>query len=168
MNTGVSPIPRQPFPEPMQMYHQAIYVVMFWQNIFSTLIWYMLIKSFYVKEKNIPHSQHHSCWWTGAKNQGIKSHGIGIVHYDDVIMGAMASQITSLTVVYSTVYSDADQRKHLSSASLAFVRGIPSGPVNSPHKRPVTRKMFPFSDVIMVFVKCFGPSTWRVTVMSMA
>ena len=42
-------------------------------------------------------------------------------HYNDVIMGTIASQITSLTVVYSTVYSDADQRKHQSSASLAFV-----------------------------------------------
>ena len=39
-------------------------------------------------------------------------------------MTTIASQITSLTVVYSTVYSDADQRKHQSSASLAFVRGI--------------------------------------------
>ena len=46
-------------------------------------------------------------------------------HYNDVIMGAIASQITSLTIVYSIVYSDADQRKHQSSASLAFVRGIP-------------------------------------------
>ena len=46
------------------------------------------------------------------------------VHYDDVIMTTIASQITSLTSVYSTVYSDADQRKHQSSASLAFVRGI--------------------------------------------
>ena len=45
-------------------------------------------------------------------------------HYNDVIMGAIASKITSLTIVYSTVYSDADQRKHQSSASLAFVRGI--------------------------------------------
>ena len=45
-------------------------------------------------------------------------------HYDDVIMTTTASQITSLTVVYSTVYSDADQRKHQSSASLAFVWGI--------------------------------------------
>ena len=45
-------------------------------------------------------------------------------HYDDVIIGAMASQITSLTIVYSTVYSGADQRKHPSSASLAFVWGI--------------------------------------------
>ena len=65
-------------------------------------------------------------------------------------MGTMASQITSLTIiVYSTVYSDADQRKHQSSASLAFVRGIHLGPVNSPRKWPVTRKMFPFDDVIM-------------------
>ena len=64
-------------------------------------------------------------------------------------MGAIAYQITSLTIVYSTVYSDADQRKHQSSASLTFVRGIHRGPVNSPHKWPVTRKMFPFDDVIM-------------------
>ena len=70
-------------------------------------------------------------------------------HYGEVIMGAIASQITSLTIVYSAVYSDADERKHQSSASLAFVRGIHRGPVNSPHKWPVTRKMFPFDDVIM-------------------
>ena len=65
-------------------------------------------------------------------------------------MGAIASLITSLTIVYSTVYSDADQRKHQSSASLAFVWGIHRGPGNSPHKWPVTRKMFPFDDVIMI------------------
>ena len=70
-------------------------------------------------------------------------------HYHDVTMGTMASQITSLTIVYSSVFSDADQRKHQSSASLAFVRGIHRRPVNSPHKGPVTRKMFPFDDVIM-------------------
>ena len=64
-------------------------------------------------------------------------------------MGAAASQITSLTIVYSTFYSDADQRKHQSSASLAFVREIHRGPVNSQHKWPVTRKMFLFDDVIM-------------------
>ena len=75
--------------------------------------------------------------------------GCGSWHYDDVIMGAMASQITSLTIVYSTVYSDADQRKHQSSASLAILRGIHRGPVNSPHKWPVTWKMFPFHDVII-------------------
>ena len=65
-------------------------------------------------------------------------------------MGAMASQITSLSIVYSTIYSAADQRKHQSSASLAFVRGIHRWPVNSPHKWPITRKMFPFDDVVMM------------------
>ena len=69
--------------------------------------------------------------------------------YNDVMMGAIASQITSFTIIYPTVYSDADQRKHQSSASLVFVRGSHRGPVNSPHKWPVTRKMFPFDDVIM-------------------
>ena len=73
-------------------------------------------------------------------------------HYDDVMMGAMASQITSLTFIYSTVYSDTDQRKHQCGASLAFVRGIHRGPVNPPHKWPITRKMFPFHDVIMDFL----------------
>ena len=71
-------------------------------------------------------------------------------HYTDVIMGAMASQITSLTIVYSPVYSGADQRKHQSPTSLAFVRGIHRWPTGEfPHKWPVTRKMFPFDDVIM-------------------
>ena len=74
-----------------------------------------------------------------------------IAHYDDVIKGAMASQISNLAIVYSTVYSGADQRKHQSYASLAFVWGIHRGPVNSPHKWPVTRKTFPFDDVIMIF-----------------
>ena len=71
-------------------------------------------------------------------------------HYCEVIMGAMTSQITSLTIVYSIVHSVADQRKHQSSASLAFVQGIHRWPVNSPHKWPVTRKMFPLDDVIMI------------------
>ena len=83
-----------------------------------------------------------SLWWD-------KFNVLILAHYCDDIMGTMASQITSLTNVYSTVYSDADQRKHQSSASLAFVWGIHRGPVNSPHKWSVTRKMFPFDDVIM-------------------
>ena len=70
---------------------------------------------------------------------------VSTAHYIGVIMTTIASQITSLTIVYSTVYSDADQRKHHSSASLAFVWGIHRGPL----KWPVTRKMFPFDDVIM-------------------
>ena len=75
------------------------------------------------------------------------------VCYSDVIMGAMASQITSLTIVYSTVYSGTDQRKHQSSALIAFVWGIHRWAVNSPHKWPVTRKMFPIDGVIMIFAQ---------------
>ena len=71
------------------------------------------------------------------------------IHYDDVIMGVLSSQITSLTTVYSNVYSGADQRKHQSSTSLDFVPGIHWRPANFPHKWSVTRKMFPFDDVIM-------------------
>ena len=78
-------------------------------------------------------------------------------HYNDVIMSAMASQITSLMIVYSTVYSGADEKRHQNSASLAFVRGIHRWPVNSPHKGPVTREMFPFDDVIMLI-------TWQKNV----
>ena len=57
-------------------------------------------------------------------------------------MGAMAFQITNLTIVYSTVYSGVDQRKHQSSTSLAFVRGIHRWPVNSPHNGPKRGKCF--------------------------
>ena len=103
----------------------------------------------------IPHR-----WFLGAiaNNNQIREiwsldyYGISMLksmlHYYDVIMGTNASQITSLAVVYSTVYSGADQRKQ-SSASLAFVWGIHRRPVNSPHKWPVTRKILPFDDVIM-------------------
>ena len=73
-------------------------------------------------------------------------------HYDYVIMGAMVSQITSLMIVYSTVYLGADQSKHQSSAPLAFVWGIHRGPGNSPHKWPATRKIFLYDDVIMISI----------------
>ena len=77
---------------------------------------------------------------------GVASLEAKTSHYMEVIMSAVVSKIISLTIVYSTVYSGADQRKHQSSASLAFVRGIHRPPVNSLHQR----KMFPFDDVIMV------------------
>ena len=84
-------------------------------------------------------------------------------HYNDVIMGAMASQITSLTIVYSTVYLGADQRKYQSSASLAFVRGIHRWPVNSPHKWPVTWKCFHLMmSSWSVEFSVFLSSIWRV------
>ena len=78
-------------------------------------------------------------------------------------MGAIASQVNSLTIVYSMVYSGADQRKHKSSASLAFVRGIHRWPANSPQKWTVTRKMSPFDDVItkyMLFHRI--AKTWEI------
>ena len=78
----------------------------------------------------IDHIIHFLCRWkdgqSGHLTVGVLN-PISIIkwmithHYNDIIMGAIASQITSLTIVYSTIYSDADQRKHQSSASLAFV-----------------------------------------------
>ena len=68
-------------------------------------------------------------------------------------MGAMAYQIPSLTIVYATVFSGADQIKYQSSASPAFVRGIHRQPVKSPHKWSVTRKMLSFDDVMNVDTK---------------
>ena len=85
-------------------------------------------------------------------------------------MGAIASQVTSLTIVYPTVNSYADQRKHQSSASLAFVRRIHRSPVNSPRKWPVTRKMFPFDDVIMFLklwpfnILMYGIYSWKMVI----
>ena len=73
----------------------------------------------------------------------------GSYHYNDAMMGAMASQITNLIIIYATVYSGEEKRIHQSSESLTFLRGIHRWPVNSPHKWPVTRKMLPFDDVIM-------------------
>ena len=83
-------------------------------------------------------------------NQSPAVSSAGPSHYGDVIMGTIASQITSLTIVYSTVYSDADQRKKSKLRVTGLCVGIHRGPVNSRHKWPVTRKIFPFDDVIMV------------------
>ena len=102
-------------------------------------------------------------WCFVVLNRGL----INILHSDNFIMETIASQITSLPIVYSAVYWGADQRKHQSSASLAFVRVIHRGPVNSPHKWPVTGKMFPFDDIIMnIYFMCtrtmpFGHSSFH-------
>ena len=85
----------------------------------------------------------------GCLNKNGGRFGNKIFHYNDVIMSEVASQLTSLTSVYLTVCSGADRRKHQSSASLAFVWGIHRWSANSPHKWSVTRKMFPFDEVIM-------------------
>ena len=79
----------------------------------------------------------------------ITPYAIFPLHYNDVIMGTIASQISSLTIVYSTAYSGADQRKHQLRVTGLCAGNLP-GPVNSPHQWPVTRKIFPFDDVIMI------------------
>ena len=90
-----------------------------------------------------------NCYPIPCKHEFFKVH---TSKSSDVIMSAMVSQNTGIFVVHSTVYSGANQRKRQSSASLAFVTRIHRWPVNSPHKGPVTRKMFPFDDVIMQFI----------------
>ena len=115
-----------------------------WRRLLRSLSWYPLIL---VKSMQFSRPSNRLQWLDlkiGHQCNRLSN------HYNDVIMGTIASQIISLTIIYSTVYSDTDQRKHQSSASLAFVRGIHRGPVNSPHKRPVTRKIFSFDDVIMI------------------
>ena len=74
------------------------------------------------------------------------------IHYSDVIMSGMASEITSVSTVCSNVCSYEDQRKHQSSASLACAG---NSPVTNefPHKRLVTRKMFPFDDVFIILLR---------------
>ena len=79
-------------------------------------------------------------------------------HYSDVIMSAMVSQITGVSIACLTVCIDADKRKQQSSASLAFVGGSHRWPAITPHRGPVTQKMFPFDDVIMRNVHGFMPN----------
>ena len=83
------------------------------------------------------------------------------MHYIDVIMSAIASQITGVSIICSTVFSDVDRRKHQSFAWQAFAREIHRWPVDSPHKGPVTRKMFPFDDVFTVRI-WFISSKWAL------
>ena len=71
-------------------------------------------------------------------------------HYSDVKISAMASQITGVSIAYLTVCSGPNQIKYQSSASLAFMMGVHRWPMNSPHKGPVTWKMLPLDDVILI------------------
>ena len=130
--------------------------------------WYSLwlLEKLWIKHVKLLRWQF-ACWCPiTTKCQDICSHNDDKVqvlyHYSDVIIGAMASQITSLTIVYSNIYSGADKRKHQISMSLAFVWGIHQWLVNSSHKWPVTRKIFPFDDVIMYMRTVI----WRVNCLS--
>ena len=100
--------------------------------------------------------------WMGPGHQYSLLHCVETVcsendflYYSDVMMSMMAFQITSLTIIYSIVDSYADQRKTSKLRVTGFVRGIHRWPVNSPHKWPVTRKIFAFDAVIMSFQKFF-------------
>ena len=87
-----------------------------------------------------------------------------LIHYGDVIMSAKLSQITSVSIFWSTICSGADQGKYQSSASLASVREIHRWLVDSSHKGKVTRKTFLFDDVIMVLGQLIwrpGPGRWN-------
>ena len=118
------------------------------------------LRTKYVENKSV-NRPHYMYQWTCVVKIVWES------HYNDVILSAMAPQITSLTIVYSTVYSRRRWKKHQSSSSLAFVRGIHRWPVNSPHKGPVTRKMFPLDDVIMVFISDTLSVDWLLAAWSM-
>ena len=84
-----------------------------------------------------------------TKHRSPNRRQVASLHYSDVIMGAMASKITSLTIVHSTVYSGADQRNIKALRHWPLCEGFTGDRVNSPYKWPVTRKTFPFDDVIM-------------------
>ena len=71
-------------------------------------------------------------------------------HYSYVIMRAMASQITCLSIVCTTVCLGAVQRKKSKLRVTGLFRGIHRSPVNSSYKGLVTPKLFPFDDVIML------------------
>ena len=119
---------------------------------FQNLVWVIT---------SIWHKRRTTATWVGNLHNMDRNIISTHTHYNDVIMDAMASLITSLTIVYSTVYSGEDQRRHQSSASLAFVQWINRWPVNSPHKWPVTRKMFPLDDVILHQFRQLMPTQQR-------
>ena len=91
--------------------------------------------------------------WSKSVTHVYTSKGLALgglnLYYSGVIMDPMASQITGISIVYWIVCSGADQRKYQSSTLLAFAREIHWWPVNCPHKGPVTRKIFPFDDVLI-------------------
>ena len=113
--------------------------------MYFVVVWYQSMLSIAFSVTTLALRESYDCPSASEATMNNKSK----CHCNDVIMSAVASQITGVSIVCSTVGSGANQRKHQSSASLAFVRGIHRWPLNSPHKRPLTRKMFSFDDAIM-------------------
>ena len=127
------------------------YLAIYMQNIEWTAVLHSDINSAFITSCNTCHFfQTYRCLSANALELWRSCTKPSII-YSDITMSAVASQITGVSIVYSTICSGTDQRNYQSSASLAFVRVIHRWPVNSPHKGPVTRKMFPFDDVNMIF-----------------
>ena len=101
-------------------------------------------------------------WWSNSTHWMARGRLFRAIffYYNDVIMSPMASQITSLTIVYSTVYSGADQRKHQKLRATGLCEGNSPMTGEVPHKGPVTRKMFPFDDVIMWWFILIPFASW--------
>ena len=157
----------KPLPEPLVTYHGWDFVAFTCRRFhrkpprYLSLIWVSKCINF-ILQQHLPEA-----------NEFIKGH-----HAESVFLpwrhmtplewrhnnGAMASQITGVSIAYSTVCSGAHHRKHQASTSLAFERGIHRSPVNSPHKGPATRKIFPFDDVIMPTYLMTRQSVKMVTV----
>ena len=131
------------------------------------MIFYIMLSIFKLQWRNFPITWLSSNFWFNGlilfillisiiwvESQFLSLGATGLrwqlVHYHDVIMSSMASQITCLTIVYSTVYSR-KSKKTSNLLSLVFVWGIHRWLINSPHKWPKTRKKFPFDDVIMQY-----------------
>ena len=126
----------------------------FWRN---KMVWYTIIQ---IATKDILPKNDTVCimlfrsWWKSIRYHVLDTLIILIEfwkkimtwHYTDVIMGAMASQITSLTIVYSTVFQT-EIKENITASRHWPLCGEFTGWI--PHKWPVTRKMFPFDDVIM-------------------
>ena len=95
----------------------------------------VLTRAIELVKKNVDVNWHHDShfnyreWEVSPIRSAVNF--LKVYNYSNIMMGAMPSLITTLTIVYSTVYAVADQIKHQSSASLAFVRGIYRWPVNS-------------------------------------
>ena len=119
-----------------------------WPNMQNMTI--IKLKSFSVQH---PDYQINSAWWLWRVDswrrlsisrfmcRSVSSQALQW-HYSDLIMSTMASQRTAVWIVCSAFWLGTDQREHQSFESLAFVRGIHCWPVDSPHKGPITRKLF--------------------------
>ena len=121
-----------------------------WKNIYATSIATTKVSSydtFTTTDWHFP-GDHYKEWRLIGFTYWIR---LAIFHYSDVIMSTMASQITGVSIVYSPFSSGGDKKNIKAPGHWPLLGGNHRWPVNSPHKWPVTRKMFPSDDVIMLW-----------------